>query len=92
MSLYQACRNLNEEGNTLDTLECVASELEKSQGKVSADTKTWLMLLCGSLVFFMQAGFAMVRNFTVDGYKFVDLKLVDNLIHKLLFLSLFHVY
>lgn len=72
VSLYNECSNAND-GDMAGTLECVADAVEQQTETVSAEELyAWLKLLCGSLVFFMQAGFAMVcagavRKVRIDG-------------------------
>jgi ammonium transporter, Amt family len=52
--------------DTVDSLEptsilqCVASKLESAQAAAEADKTSWILVLAGALVFFMQAGFAML--------------------------------
>ena len=64
-SVYQACSNAHGGDSSL-VMECVVHWMENDlqatiQQSVKHDELTdWLLILCGALVFFMQAGFAMV--------------------------------
>ena len=55
-SIYESC--LSPEGVT--TLECIANKLEDIQILNQADVNTWLVIYAAALIFFMQAGFAML--------------------------------
>jgi hypothetical protein len=39
-------------------LECVSDHLEEQAALEAANTVSWLLVLAGALIFFMQAGFA----------------------------------
>lgn len=41
-------------------LQCVADQLEAIQIRDQVDVNTWLLIFASSLIFFMQAGFAML--------------------------------
>lgn len=64
MSAYDSCSAYH--GADLDgKLQCVAALLDEQIAVqhntfVEADLQSWLLILAGALVFFMQAGFAMV--------------------------------
>jgi ammonium transporter, Amt family len=56
-TIYAGCLS-PEEGVT--TLECVADKLEAIQALNRADVNMWLLIFASALIFFMQAGFAML--------------------------------
>lgn len=61
MSSFEVCSVYEDFG---PTLECVSDHLEaqlKAQrDELFGDYESWLMLVIGAMIFFMQAGFAMV--------------------------------
>jgi Amt family ammonium transporter len=58
MSVYQGCA---EEGNVGDALlECIANSLEASNQKNDSGVTSLFLILGAALIFFMQAGFAML--------------------------------
>jgi Amt family ammonium transporter len=64
--LYVACFD-EQGGNTSAMLQCIAGGLELSIQKVQAShdasnttLTSWLLVIAGAMVFFMQAGFAML--------------------------------
>jgi hypothetical protein len=61
-TLFERCIAFHEDDQLL-ALQCVADFVESSQknnGAISDDVFNWLLILTGSMVFFMQAGFAML--------------------------------
>ena len=48
------------DGETYALLECVALEIENNSRDRAEDLVSWLLVLAGAMVFFMQAGFAMI--------------------------------
>jgi hypothetical protein len=62
-TLYQRCIEAHGDDQLL-ALKCVADYVESSQqyntASISDDVSNWLLILTGSMVFFMQAGFAML--------------------------------
>ena len=74
MAIYQTC--IAQHGNdTLNVVQCVVNWIENDRDNATisatatddnfldtfrADMINWLLVLTGALVFFMQAGFAMV--------------------------------
>ena len=65
MAIYQTC--IAQHGNdTLNVVQCVVNWIENDRDNDNfldtfrADMINWLLVLTGALVFFMQAGFAMV--------------------------------
>lgn len=55
-TIYESC--LGAESDSLN--ECIANRLELSQIKNAQDRNTWVLIFAASLIFFMQAGFAML--------------------------------
>lgn len=58
-TLYQSCA-IQFDGETDAVLQCVTDQLQVDAHARTANTNSWLLVLAGSLVFFMQAGFAML--------------------------------
>lgn len=58
-SLYEDCV-YSKNGQTELVIECVAEVLERTNRQYADDLTKWLLIIFGSLVFFMQAGFAMI--------------------------------
>jgi hypothetical protein len=62
MKLFESCSEQSN-GSLEAVIECLANDVEsrRRDNEISAnEVYTWLQILCGALVFFMQAGFAMV--------------------------------
>jgi hypothetical protein len=63
-SVFQYCSKRVAEGIYTEVLECVSDQLEEraatQAATQAADLLSWLLVLAGALVFFMQAGFAML--------------------------------
>jgi Ammonium Transporter Family len=68
MTIYDTCAAANGD-NVLLVVQCVANWIETNSTNVDAtkkdyvevnDLTKWLLILTGAMVFFMQAGFAMV--------------------------------
>ena len=61
MSLYESCQaNLGDANNASAMMECLANQVEESQAARDEDLKSFLFVLAGAMIFFMQSGFAMV--------------------------------
>ncbi len=58
-SFYASCAILYE-GETDAVLQCITDKLQAETQKGALDTHTWLLVLSGALLFFMQAGFAVL--------------------------------
>lgn len=59
-NIYQTCQTRFQEATEAELLECVANMFEDRQNSRWDDLRSFLFVLCGALVFFMQSGFAMV--------------------------------
>jgi Amt family ammonium transporter len=59
-TLFQYCAAKVAVGIYTEVLECVSDRLEEQAATQRADINSWLLVLAGALVFFMQAGFAML--------------------------------
>lgn len=62
-TLFQQCAGAL--GNSDDLLRCISGQydaIQKTETAAREDTDRWLLVICGSMVFFMQAGFAMVAG------------------------------
>eukprot|EP00542_Grammatophora_oceanica_P010550 CAMPEP_0194037978 /NCGR_PEP_ID=MMETSP0009_2-20130614/10268_1 /TAXON_ID=210454 /ORGANISM="Grammatophora oceanica, Strain CCMP 410" /LENGTH=569 /DNA_ID=CAMNT_0038680331 /DNA_START=159 /DNA_END=1868 /DNA_ORIENTATION=- len=57
VNIYDFCTNQQE---TTPQLQCIADLLQGGQEANSADINTWLTIYASALIFFMQAGFAML--------------------------------
>jgi hypothetical protein len=60
LTSFQYCTGQVAEGMYEEVLECVTDKLEAAAALASADLFSWLLVIAGALVFFMQAGFAML--------------------------------
>jgi ammonium transporter, Amt family len=63
LSVFQACRDEMDYENGdigLELLQCISTHLESDSVATEVKMRSYLLLLSGALVFFMQAGFAMV--------------------------------
>ena len=58
--VFEACLDITLQGDTEGLLECVSNRLESAQTLTSLNMNSYLLVLSGALVFFMQAGFAML--------------------------------
>lgn len=58
-TLYQSCAT-QFDGATDAVLQCVTDALQAEAHAATLNTNAWLLTLTGALVFFMQAGFAML--------------------------------
>ncbi|GAX11916.1 ammonium transporter, Amt family [Fistulifera solaris] len=58
-SFYSSCAILYE-GETDAVLQCITDKLQAETQKAALDTHTWLLVLSAALLFFMQAGFAVL--------------------------------
>jgi magnesium-transporting ATPase (P-type) len=68
MGIYEQCTETHGQ-NALNIVQCVAKWVEEEKNTTAlvnnttvseTDLTNWLLILTGALVFFMQAGFAMV--------------------------------
>jgi len=57
-TIYDSC--LHNSTSDRDIIECITNKLESGQIIISRDTNTWFLIFATSLIFFMQAGFAML--------------------------------
>lgn len=58
--VFEACLDVSLRGDAEDLLQCVANRLESAQKATASNLNSYLLVLSGALVFFMQAGFAML--------------------------------
>ena len=59
MSAFETCQE-SFPGNTTAVLECVSNHLEEKADLRSDDLLAFLYVIAGSMIFFMQSGFAML--------------------------------
>ena len=55
-SLYETCAYETEGGGSDLLIQCIAEGLEKSSAESTSSYLSWLLVLCGALIFFMQVG------------------------------------
>ncbi|CAB9515769.1 Ammonium transporter 1 member [Seminavis robusta] len=58
--VFESCLDLTSQGDMEGLLECISNTLESSQTLTTKNMNSYLLVLSGALVFFMQAGFAML--------------------------------
>ena len=58
--IFESCQDLVAPGDMDALLECAISHIESAQKTTVTNMTSYLLILCGALVFFMQAGFAML--------------------------------
>lgn len=59
LTIYDTCLDKATTGGVV-MLECVVNELELGQNSNAEDSNTWFTIFAAALIFFMQAGFAML--------------------------------
>jgi ammonium transporter, Amt family len=59
-SIFQTCVEQNPGSNTTVLLQCVSDSYQTSQESDSASLHSFLLVLAGAMIFFMQTGFAML--------------------------------
>ncbi|KAL7558883.1 hypothetical protein ACA910_019419 [Epithemia clementina (nom. ined.)] len=59
-SLYETCAYETAGGGTEMLVKCVANGLDKTNSSRATSYHSWFLIICGALIFFMQAGFAML--------------------------------
>ena len=59
MSLFESCASAYN-GETDAVLQCIANHVESTESLSADNLQSWFLVLAGALVFFMQAGFAML--------------------------------
>jgi hypothetical protein len=57
-SLFETCAAKVAVGVYNEVIECVSDRLEEQAALQAADMISWLLVLAGAFIFFMQAGFA----------------------------------
>eukprot|EP00980_Cylindrotheca_fusiformis_P027953 scaffold22574_cov125-Cylindrotheca_fusiformis.AAC.6 len=59
-SIFETCMAKFPDGNSTVLLECVSTSFEEAEEASLQDLKSFLYVVAGALIFFMQSGFAMV--------------------------------
>ena len=59
MSVFETC-SIQANGDASALLQCISDVHEESQQLQTVDTLSWLLVMAGAFVFFMQTGFAML--------------------------------
>jgi len=60
ISTFASCQEQFSNGTDIVVLECVAKSLERSQNEAEESLRNFLFVLSGGMIFFMQAGFAIL--------------------------------
>mmetsp|Transcript_45875 Transcript_45875/g.68284 ORF Transcript_45875/g.68284 Transcript_45875/m.68284 type:complete len:520 (-) Transcript_45875:141-1700(-) len=61
MSVFETCTSsVSENDNDQDVLRCISDQLQTGQTANAADITTWFLVYAAAMIFFMQAGFAML--------------------------------
>jgi Amt family ammonium transporter len=58
--VFDACLAVHGQDNAEELLRCVSAHLEEAYGQTNKNINANLLIISGALVFFMQAGFAML--------------------------------
>jgi hypothetical protein len=59
-NLFLGCQEQYPEGNSMEMLQCVSNALQEEELARAADLKNFLFVISGAMIFFMQAGFAVL--------------------------------
>lgn len=58
--IFEACQSEFPDSNTTVMMACISDKMETSQNDRDADLTSFLFVIAGAMIFFMQSGFAMV--------------------------------
>jgi hypothetical protein len=58
--IFEACQSEFPDGNSQVMMECISDRLEGVQNDKDVDMTSFLFVIAGAMIFFMQSGFAMV--------------------------------
>ena len=59
-SIFKACQEQFPDGNTTEILQCVSDAFEIEETAKAQQLQNFLFVLSGAMIFFMQAGFAVL--------------------------------
>lgn len=59
-NVFESCQAAFPDSNSTVLLQCVSNTFEENQENRSADLQSFLFVVAGAMIFFMQSGFAMV--------------------------------
>jgi Amt family ammonium transporter len=59
-NIFLACKEQAVSGNQTDVMQCVSNALQEASDARTADLNDFLYVVAGAMIFFMQAGFAML--------------------------------
>lgn len=59
-NVFMTCQDQSSAGNTTEILQCISNTFQEQSAASAADLNDFLLVLTGAMVFFMQAGFAML--------------------------------
>ena len=59
-SVFESCQANFEDGDTAGMLECISDQFQDDRAAKAKDLNDFLLVLAGSMIFFMQSGFAML--------------------------------
>lgn len=59
-SAFEICQEQFSDGGQDDMMKCIADTIQEKEAVRSADLQSFLYVLAGAMIFFMQSGFAML--------------------------------
>mmetsp|Transcript_21862 Transcript_21862/g.38469 ORF Transcript_21862/g.38469 Transcript_21862/m.38469 type:complete len:536 (+) Transcript_21862:269-1876(+) len=59
-NVFMTCQEQSLEGNTTEILQCISNHFQEQNEARASDLNDFLFVLAGAMIFFMQAGFAML--------------------------------
>jgi Ammonium Transporter Family len=59
-NVFVGCQEQSATGNTTEILQCISDTIQETTDARAADLHDFLYVLAGAMIFFMQAGFAML--------------------------------
>jgi Amt family ammonium transporter len=59
-NVFLTCQEQSGEGNTTEILQCISDRFQEQSAAKTADLNDFLLVVAGAMIFFMQAGFAML--------------------------------
>jgi hypothetical protein len=57
---FPSCQEQYPDGTAFQIIECVSDAIEIHNRNTASELKNFLFVLCGAMIFFMQAGFAVL--------------------------------
>jgi hypothetical protein len=59
-NVFLTCQEQSSDGNNTEILQCISNSFQEQREASSADLNDFLLVMTGAMIFFMQAGFAML--------------------------------